>query len=451
MSRPIARIIELVRTRLPVRAACSEVSLARPADEAVRIDEHGSLFAALRLAVFEWDEPTVIRDVKEQEVWLGDLSKHPEARWLAYLEGHLRALPGLLDRRGEDVDALLPVDVVGYPEALADASLVTADDFARALSDWTRVDGWHEARARAEWEEALAGCGLAGRAEEVRALERASIRLHLDRVEDDDEDDDADAGVGTTRVGGAPDLPPSMPWPEVEGEPLMFVAQLDLASLAELPAAAELPRTGLLSFFYSPGTIEGVPGNPVRVLHLPDTASLVRRSPPEDVERVIEHDADTTSERMFPPVESPFYEALLPETTQRAFRRSLRAAGRGEGGPVIDPLARIGWVIADYSGADPERPVHRVLGYASSIQGDPYVDIEVAVVRGGFAGWEDDSDEAIGLRASARRWRLLLQIDASGDGELLLNQDGGFFYFWIPDDALAVHDWSQVRGSLQCH
>ena len=72
-------------------------------------------------------------------------------------------------------------------------------------------------------------------------------------VEDDDEDeDDDDESLTRSHFGGAPDLPPDMPWPSVEGEPLTFVVQLDLAALAEFEAASELPREGLLSFFYAP-------------------------------------------------------------------------------------------------------------------------------------------------------------------------------------------------------
>src|SRR5688500_16982517 len=37
--------------------------------------------------------------------------------------------------------------------------------------------------------------------------------------------------VGAPRIGGAPDLPPSVAWPEVDGRRLPFFAQLDCAAL----------------------------------------------------------------------------------------------------------------------------------------------------------------------------------------------------------------------------
>ena len=75
----------------------------------------------------------------------------------------------------------------------------------------------------------------------------------------------------------------------------------------------------------------------------------------------------------------------------------------------------------------------------------------VTFMDGRHDDWRDGTPEAHAIRTRALQWRLLLQIDAYQDGELLLNQDGGFFYFWIPADALATHDWTRVRGSLQCH
>lgn len=61
-----------------------------------------------------------------------------------------------------------------------------------------------------------------------------------------------------------------------------------------------------------------------------------------------------------------------------------------------------------------------------------------------------DSAESDTLR-DVKEQQLLLQIDAQEANELLLNQDGGFFFFFIPADALAKHDWTRAWGVLQCH
>lgn len=49
-------------------------------------------------------------------------------------------------------------------------------------------------------------------------------------------------------------------WPEYLGEPLSFLAQLNLSELARSPAGGELPKVGLLSVFYSTtGDVFGSP------------------------------------------------------------------------------------------------------------------------------------------------------------------------------------------------
>jgi|GEM_PF-2236983 len=446
MSLDPAPFVQAFVTHLPARGAHAELSLSPRTNPPVWIDD-GALFASVVLVVFESVGSTSPRDIKEQEVCVGRIDADDLPRWTACLEANLRALPALLDARGEDVELIMPLDVVGFPEALRDAELRDLEDFVRAFADPLYVGAWLRAREDGEWEEQLAGSGLAGHGAQVRALAQPSIRLRAYALEEGDDDE---APPGTTRIGGSPDLPSSMAWPAIGQEPLVFVAQLDLASLATQRAAADLPRDGVLSFFYDP-LAAGNRAEGVRVFHFADAKTLARRPLPERVERVRQHEVELVSERMYPPIESPFYEALLPDATQRAFRGALKAAESGAAGRVIDPLATVATAMQYRNDADPERPMHRVLGYAASIQGDPYLDLETTVVRGGYDGWDEASDEAMALRRSARRWRLLLQIDASGDGELLLNQDGGFFYFWITGDALRAHDWSAVRGSLQCH
>ena len=57
--------------------------------------------------------------------------------------------------------------------------------------------------------------------------------------------------IGTSRLGGEPELPDTVPWPvRLDGSPLAFLGQVDLAELARFPAAQVLPSSGVLLFFY---------------------------------------------------------------------------------------------------------------------------------------------------------------------------------------------------------
>lgn len=415
----------------------------------VWVSENGGLIVALLFITFEPDGES-IRDVKEQELYLGEFAQHPAERWLAYFEGTLRSLSVIVESLGGDPDVLIPVDVFTHGRVLADPALVSADDFAAVLGDPARLAAINHEIFAEEWQETLTACGLADHARAVRALLRPSLRLTLDRDWSEDEDTNADETrvVGESRVGGIPDLPASIPWPEAHGRPLMFVAQFDLAKISRYPAARELPRRGLLSFFYDPHGEDDM-SHAVRVLHLGETAGLAPRKPPPGVERLAFHVVRFKRERELPGVASEyFFHALLPAEQVQPWYERL-AAGDGANPPIDEDA--LGRLVHEMSERDDERPMHQLLGHPDSIQGDPYLDVEMTTNPGGWDGWRDGTPESRRLRDRALRWRLLLQVDATQDDELLLNQDGGYFYFWIPDDALAAHDWSRARGALQCH
>lgn len=433
-------LLELLRESLPRELPGGELSLA-DADPQLHVNEAGTLIVALRTVT---REDGMIVDLREQQVALGRLDAHSLARWRAYLEGTLQAAPAIVAALG-GLDALLPCDLFAFPQVLDDPALESADDFARELADPERLAAWNQQLEDQAWLDLLEPCRLGDRLAEVRALLRPSLRLHLDALERGDEDQ---LEVGSTRLGGAPDLPPTLAWPEVDGVPLVFVAQLDLAELASFDAAAELPREGLLSFFYAPiPPATNVLEHPVAVLHLLDRDALERRPAPEPRDRLRPHAITFEEEQLLPALESAYhYEALLPTAEVRAFYESL-ARGHAEQAPI--EYSALAELVTMQSRCDFERPMHRVLGHPASIQGDPYLDVEMS--RRGWDGWREGSDEAFSSREQALGWRLLLQIDAYQDDELLLNQDGGFFYVWIPGDALAKHDWSRARGCLQCH
>jgi len=111
------------------------------------------------------------------------------------------------------------------------------------------------------------------RADALAALLRDGIEAEMQPV-------DPDLLLFGSKFGGLPWLPPGTPWPTGEEGPLTFVAQIDLAELAGLPAAGVLPPAGRLVFFADYPGMVGAGAADCLVRHLPPDAELRPLRPP---------------------------------------------------------------------------------------------------------------------------------------------------------------------------
>ncbi|HFK1718394.1 DUF1963 domain-containing protein [Bacillus thuringiensis] len=55
--------------------------------------------------------------------------------------------------------------------------------------------------------------------------------------------------IGSSKMGGFPDLPASFEYPKHKGNPLQFIAQFNLSNLQNVGMDHNLPKTGMLYFF----------------------------------------------------------------------------------------------------------------------------------------------------------------------------------------------------------
>lgn len=270
---------------------------------------------------------------------------------------------------------------------------------------------------------ALSAAGLGRHATALMGLMRLSVRLLVEQV--------PDHRLGASRLGGRPDLPASTAWPDWDGVPLAFVAQIELDDVHSFDPAHVLPARGLLSFFYE--TTTAVWGNDPKdrggwaVLFTPPGAELVRHEPPPGLhvggrfEPLLLRPSPTFT---FVPCESAELEALglSPEET-------FTYSG------VLDRL-----------GDAPPAVVHRLLGHPEPLQGDMQLMCQMA--SQGFDGYQDQS--LVGLTEGARDWRLLLQVDSQPEIGMSWG-DAGRLYFWMHKDQLADQEWSASWVALQCH
>src|SRR6185295_11046699 len=86
-------------------------------------------------------------------------------------------------------------------------------------------------------------------ADYLKSLLRPCISIKTQRV--------SETIVGSTKMGGLPDLPQGMGWPLVAGEPLSFVGQFRLSDVMKFDESEMLPPAGMLYFFYDVDPLRG--------------------------------------------------------------------------------------------------------------------------------------------------------------------------------------------------
>lgn len=229
---------------------------------------------------------------------------------------------------------------------------------------------------------------------------------------------DGDEPVG--RLGGDPDLPAEVAWPQWEGHgPLSFVAAIDCAAMAAQVTEYAWPADGTLLFFYFDGQADNgeswvTPADPAskpgsRVLHVPATAA--------------------TAPRPAPAVLTPF--PAMPLTAVHA--------------PSFD--------------ASHDRH-HQIGGCPDVIQNE--IDTEVAMWALGREYGDDDPDEDEDydpfddpefdpeVRAEAERWKLLLQVASDRNLDMMWG-DAGALYWMIKPEDLAELRLDLAYFTWQCH
>jgi uncharacterized protein YwqG len=269
--------------------------------------------------------------------------------------------------------------------------------------------------------------GLADHADGLLNLVEPSVRLETRVVAEDE------IPVGSSKLGGSPDLPAGFRWPAFGDQPLSFVAQVNLAEVHRLPGAEVLPGSGLLSFFYdSEQSIWGFDPQDRAgwtVKYWPVIEELRRTRLPDGLPEHGRYSACRLvprSQVTFAPWESADIEALAL-THDEMFAYSEAVPEPKEDGAI-----------------------HRLLGHPDPIQGDMQLEAQLAshgLYCGDDTGYDDPRAEQ--LRRTATEWRLLLQID-SEDAAGMMWGDLGRLYYWIRRADLARRRFDDVWLMLQC-
>lgn len=272
---------------------------------------------------------------------------------------------------------------------------------------------------QAEIEQAFIKAGLKTRVPAIEQLTRNSVRLSTTPV------DESTLALGTSKIGGHPDLPPNVQWPELQGQAQAFLAQIRLAEIQQFESAKLLPAQGMLWFFYdaSQQTFGEQPedraawcilfqdGSSTNLQRLPTPAGLPTAS-------LFSACALTLS--------SELTLALQPELELPACDWSEEEQLAYE--QVLDTL---------HTPEERAQPHHRLLGYPDTIQDD--MRIQCQLVTNGVT--TSDDPRAANLQTGASDWLLLLQVDSDASAKMLW-ANNGMVYYWIKRADLQAHHFA---------
>ncbi|MCL4517217.1 MAG: YwqG family protein [Firmicutes bacterium] len=241
--------------------------------------------------------------------------------------------------------------------------------------------------------------------------------------------------VGSSKIGGLPDLPSGWDWPAWNGQPLSFICQINFEELAPYDTEKVLPTHGILYFFYdakqSVWGFDPQDRGGWRVLFTENKTGLERTSLPSTLPEEGQFypcKVDFSSQLTLPPPESELFSEPLSKRDWEAYYDLLESLG----------------LLSESSG------VHRVLGHPDQMQGDMLLECQLAfhgLYVGDSSGYNDPRAQQ--LRSGAKDWRLLVQID-SDDQSGMMWGDVGRLYFWIREEDLRNRQFDNVWLILQC-
>ncbi len=238
-----------------------------------------------------------------------------------------------------------------------------------------------------------------------------------------------------SHLGGVPDLPAGVDWPERQGARLGFLARLSLSEMRRAHPIDWLPHDGALLFFYD---LDQQPWG----FDPKDRGSAVVLRVPDLPEPVAQPDARTKG-----------HESTLPHRNA-AFRRidTIPSLERDAASALELSDKESDLYIDLANNAFQGAPQHQVAGFPSPVQGDG-MELECQSVSNGLycGDGKGYADPRVGaLMAGAANWRLLLQFDTDDDLGVMWG-DAGVVYYWVEAPAALAGRFENTWLILQCH
>ncbi len=248
---------------------------------------------------------------------------------------------------------------------------------------------------------------------------------------------EGDIRIGSTKIGGMPDMPVDLVWPEHKGKPISLLAQINLEEIKNYDKDNVLPNTGMLYFFYDNSEqnwgYDPADKETFKIIHYDSELSVLKR---------IEFPDSLDKDCRFNPCSVEFKNYFtLPEYDSYA----IEALG------LTNEEADLYIELLENSYDDDDDVIHSLLGYPVQIQGDMMLECQL-VSNGLYCGDEVgyDDPKAEELKDGSRNWRLLLQIDTDDNADMMWG-DSGMIYFWIEEENLKKKQFDKSWCILQCY
>ena len=242
--------------------------------------------------------------------------------------------------------------------------------------------------------------------------------------------------IGTSRLGGLPDVSPGFVWPIRDGRSLGFLAQINCSEVAPHDSEHAFPDSGLLHFFYDiqeqPWGYDPKHRGGAVVFYTSDGPLEAAPSP-----------SDRDAEVILPSIPVGFRPFLSIPGYDSTACDSLNLDD-------VDREAYLELYDAVSSEASNGQPNHQLLGHSNNIQGD--MQLECQLVFSGLCcdnSTDYNDPRRKELEAGAGDWRLLLQFDSDDDLNIMWG-DCGMIYFWIRSADLRRREFKHAWAILQC-
>lgn len=266
--------------------------------------------------------------------------------------------------------------------------------------------------------------GLARVKKDIHYLVRPSIRLLTTPV------DEATLQPGVSKLGGLPDLPEGIAWPEKQGQPQSFIAQIRLADVHAYDVDRVLPETGMLWFFYDSGQ-ETYGEDPAdrsgwSVLFA-ENAAVKRASAPTKL-----------------PAEARFHACSLSFGSEYTLSQQPQLE-IPEFDWTEEEQTKYEQLLSTFPDAQDHASTHnRLLGNPDTIQDDMRQQCQLT-----SHGVTDINDpRAAELLKGAMQWQLLLQIDSDAHAGMHW-ANNGMLYYWITNMDLHAQHFNTTWLVLQ--